>query len=90
MPPTDTKYHAGLVGRQPDVMLSADTITLHRPRTLEIFCSILTIGPGASHGRAYRSKLGRFWRALSNRVMCCTSIAGVLQKSVWSYRDKVP
>jgi tetratricopeptide (TPR) repeat protein len=30
MPPTETKYHPGIVGRQPDVVLSADTITLHR------------------------------------------------------------
>src|SRR5262245_23857338 len=37
MPPTETKFHAGLVGRQPDVTLSADTITLHRTENARNF-----------------------------------------------------
>ena len=35
MPPTETKYHPGLVGQQPDVALSADTITLHRTENVQ-------------------------------------------------------
>jgi hypothetical protein len=90
MAPTETKYHPGLVGRQPDVALSADTITLHRTENALKFL----LDPHYRFWGRPRSrvsfKVGPLLARVAEQGDDLRIHRGALQKPVWSYRDKAP